>query len=78
MTKRMDPAFFVAWRTKAGLTQAKLSKILDVSESTIKKWESGTRAIPRYMGLLMAAIDRGLEPLGQEAMIDAEEGVSRP
>ncbi|UXT53277.1 helix-turn-helix transcriptional regulator (plasmid) [Agrobacterium tumefaciens] len=76
MAKRMDPAFFVAWRNKAGLTQTKLSKILDVSESTIKKWEAGDRKIPNYMGLLMAAIDRGLEPLGQDAMIEGPDDKS--
>lgn len=78
MSKTMDPAYFVAWRKKSGLTQVRLSEILDANISTIKKWEAGTRRIPSYMGLLMAAIDKGLEPLGQEAMIDVEEDVRRP
>ena len=73
MAKTMDPAFFVAWRKNAGLTQLKLSEILDANISTIKKWEAGTRRIPAYMGLLMAAIDKGLEPLGAEAMIDVDD-----
>lgn len=30
-----------AWRTNKGLKQSDVAKIIDVSESTIIKWESG-------------------------------------
>lgn len=70
---RLDPAFFVAWRQRNALTQAKVVEITGQNISTIKKWEAGTRSIPPYIGFVMAAIENGLQPLGQEAMIPVEK-----
>lgn len=72
MPMTMDHSFFMAWRKRTGLTQARLAEILNVSISTVKKWESGLRKLPPYIGLLMAAIDKGIEPLGADAMIEVD------
>lgn len=72
MSLTMDHLYFTEWRKRTGLTQAKIAEILNVSISTVKKWESGLRKLPPYIGLLMAAIDKGLEPIGAEAMLEVE------
>ncbi|NHT78916.1 hypothetical protein G8E10_24770 [Rhizobiaceae bacterium CRRU44] len=68
----MDPAFFVAWRKRQGFTQVTLSERIHVNLFTVKRWEGGSRKIPPYMGLIMAAIENDLEPIGTEAMIEVE------
>ncbi|TBE73858.1 XRE family transcriptional regulator [Rhizobium leguminosarum] len=68
----MDPAFFVTWRKRHNKTNKDIAELLDVHEQTVKSWNSGKRKIPPYMGLLMAAIDAGLEPVGKDHMIPVE------
>lgn len=70
MPMTMDVTYFIAWRKRLGLTQVRLTEILGINVRTIKKWESGERRLPPYIGLLMAAIEHGLDPLGAEAMIE--------
>jgi DNA-binding transcriptional regulator YiaG len=72
MPQTMDHTYFVEWRKRCQLTQAKLADLLNVNIYTVKKWEGGSRKLPPYIGLLMAAIEKGLEPIGREAMIEVE------
>ncbi|MGO7674879.1 helix-turn-helix domain-containing protein [Rhizobium ruizarguesonis] len=74
MPQTMDNSYFVAWRKRQGFTQQALADRLLVNLFTVKKWEGGSRKLPPYIGLLMAAIENGLEPVGQEAMIETESG----
>lgn len=74
MPMTMEPAYFVAWRKRVGLTQAELAETLGVNLSAVKKWEGGERKLPPYIGLLMAAIERRLPPVGREAMYEVAAG----
>lgn len=67
----MDPAYFIAWRKRQGMTQDKLAERMGgISVYTVRRWEAGNRKLPPYIGLIMAAIENGLEPIGIEAMIE--------
>ncbi|SMD16396.1 helix-turn-helix domain-containing protein [Rhizobium sp. RU36D] len=70
MAKTMDPAFFVAWRKRMGLTQAQFAAKSGDHLVTVKRWETGARKLPPHIGWIMAAIEHGLEPVGKEAMIE--------
>ena len=70
MALTMDPDFFIAWRKQQGLTQNQIAAFLNVNISAIKKWETKARKLPPYIGLLMAAIEKGLEPVGKDRMIE--------
>lgn len=72
MAKTMDPAYFVAWRKRMGLTQAQFAHKSGDHLVTVKRWETGARKLPPHVGWVMVAIENGLEPLGQEAMIDVD------
>lgn len=68
----MDPAYFVAWRKQQGLTQVQLAERLLINLTSLKRWETGARKFPPYIGYLMAAIENDLPPVGREAMIEVE------
>ncbi|PTV70172.1 helix-turn-helix domain-containing protein [Agrobacterium pusense] len=70
MAKTMDPAYFVAWRKRIGLTQAQFAAKSGDHLVTVKRWETGARKLPPHIGWIMAAIEHGLEPVGQEAMFE--------
>lgn len=70
MAATLDPAYFVEWRKAQGLTQQAIADALSVNISAIKKWEGGARKLPPYIGYVMAAIENGLEPVGQGHMIE--------
>lgn len=72
MTTSLDPAFFVEWRKGRGMTQAKLAERLRMSLAGLKKWEGGERKIPAYIGLALAAIDAGLDPVGLDHMLEGD------
>lgn len=40
-------------RIAAGLTQAKMAKILEIPRRTIESWEGGTRTPPAYVAKLI-------------------------
>ena len=54
------------WRRKHGLTQAALSKYLDVAWATVARWEIDVRKIPPYLHLALATIARELTVKGGE------------
>lgn len=68
MSKSMDPAYFVAWRKRQGLTQAQFAAKSGDHLVTVKRWETGARKLPPHIGWIMAAIEHGLTPVGEEAM----------
>jgi transcriptional regulator with XRE-family HTH domain len=72
MAKTMDPAYFVAWRKRIGLTQAQFAAKSGDHLVTVKRWETGARKLPPHIGWIMAAIEHGLQPIGKEAMIEYE------
>lgn len=78
MAKTMDPAYFVAWRKRMGLTQAQFAAKSGDHLVTVKRWETGARKLPPHIGWIMAAIEHGLEPVGKEAMIDVVDNREPP
>ncbi|MEI3807640.1 helix-turn-helix domain-containing protein [Agrobacterium sp. CCNWLW32] len=78
MAKTMDPAYFVAWRKKMGLTQAQFASKSGDHLVTVKRWETGARKLPPHIGWIMAAIEHGLEPVGQEAMFEVTDNREPP
>lgn len=78
MAKTMDPAYFVAWRKRQGLTQAQFAAKSGDHLVTVKRWETGARKLPPHIGWIMAAIEHGLEPVGVEAMIEVSDNREPP
>lgn len=66
----LPPEFLSDWRARVDFTQAKLAGELGTDVRTIKRWESGDRVMPPFLGLALAAIEKGLDPVGKEAMIE--------
>ena len=54
------------WRKKHGLTQAALSKHLNVAWATVARWEIDVRKIPPYLHLALATIALELKTKGGE------------
>lgn len=66
----LPPEYLSSWRARMNFTQARLADELGTDVRTIKRWESGDRKIPPYLGLALAAIEKGLPAVGKEAMIE--------
>jgi DNA-binding transcriptional regulator YiaG len=73
MTLTMDIDYFIAWRKRQGLTQEQLAAKIWVSLPTVKKWERRARKLPPYIGFLMACVEKGIEPIGKDAMIQVDD-----
>ena len=58
----MAPAEFTYWRKQHGLGKLKAAAVLGISINMPAKYENGTRAIPKYLALAMAAHGKGLKP----------------
>lgn len=56
-------------RLKAGLTQQKMSEIMEIPKRTIENWESGARVCPPYVERL---IIKELREIAQKASKQAE------
>lgn len=65
MTRPIHP--LALWRRRVGIGQAELARTLGVSTPTVFRWEHGTRALPRYLWLALAAVERGLPEPGEAA-----------
>ena len=50
-----------AFRQRLELTQQALADHLGVDRVTIARWETGTRAIPAYLGLALETVERRLK-----------------
>jgi transcriptional regulator with XRE-family HTH domain len=62
-------------RLKLRLSQARLGKILDVTEITISRWENSKIAVPKVVGLAMLYLKEHYEPekAKKSVRIDFEE-----
>ncbi len=49
-----------ALRERLELTQQQLAEKLGVDRVTIARWETGTRAIPVFLGLALQTVERNL------------------
>lgn len=63
----MTPAELFSWRSKAGLSQSGLARLLGVHRLTISKWERGDREIPPYLHWALKGITLTGQPLYQRA-----------
>ena len=52
----MTPDQFQAEQSRLGLTNAKLSSILRVSERAVEKWRQGSRAIPGPVAVIFSIL----------------------
>lgn len=59
----MTPESLRAHREALGLSPAQLGQALGVPQSTVWRWESGSRRVPPYLPLALAALRAGLRPL---------------
>ncbi|MBY5453964.1 hypothetical protein HFO91_30770 [Rhizobium leguminosarum] len=66
MPLAMDRLFFTAERERLGFTHEKLAATLGLNLSAPKKWATGARKVPPYMGYVFAALEKGLEPVGTD------------
>lgn len=48
----MTPRKVKAWRLRLDMTQGEFGTWLGVSRSTVNRWEGGTQAIPKMLGML--------------------------
>lgn len=55
---RMTPQELIAFRERLEMTQQQLADKLGVDRVTIARWETGTRAIPVYLGLALETVER--------------------
>ena len=51
------------WRKTRGLTQQALADAIGCSRRAVVNWEGGAHAIPAYIALALAAIERKLKPI---------------
>jgi transcriptional regulator with XRE-family HTH domain len=49
------------WRRKWGLSQEGLVRRLGVIRITVARWETGTRAIPPFLPLALAALEYNIK-----------------
>ncbi|WP_141098825.1 hypothetical protein [Rhizobium esperanzae] len=66
MALSMDRHFFSSERERLGFTHERLAAVLDLNLYTPKKWAGGSRKIPPHVGYALAALERGLEPIGAD------------
>lgn len=55
----MTPTDYRATLKAAGLSQARLSRLLDVDKGTPNRWAMGSRAVPRAVALLLILLASG-------------------
>ena len=58
----MTPASVKAARARLAMTQEQFAKLVGVGARSVRWWESGGRAIPRMLGILLGYIDRAGGP----------------
>jgi DNA-binding transcriptional regulator YiaG len=59
----MTPDRIRSFRDERGITQAALAALLGVRDATVSDWERGVKTPPAYLGLALAAIRDGVEPV---------------
>jgi DNA-binding transcriptional regulator YiaG len=53
----MTPAQLIAWRKRAGCSQARLAEVLAVDVMTVSRWERGIRGIPPFLHLALRCVE---------------------
>lgn len=51
------------WRRERGMSQTALAEAIGCSRRAIVNWETGITAIPRYIALALAAVEKKLKPV---------------
>lgn len=60
----MTPAAIKSIRERAGLTQGQLATLLRIEDSrTIRRWETGERAVSGPASLILEMLDEGILPV---------------
>lgn len=49
------------WRLRVGLSREKMSRVVGVSMSAWRSWETGQRPVPLWLPLVCEAIDSKIE-----------------
>lgn len=63
----MTPQDFKGWRERLGLSQQEAGEALGTTKRAVQMWEAGDRPISRTVALACAAVEAGLEPVGDAA-----------
>lgn len=58
----MTPDDLRSFRVRHQLPQAQMADILEISRHAVMEWQAGSRPIPAWLGLALAAYDLGLAP----------------
>lgn len=53
---------FIGWREARGFNRLQAEAALGISRETIRAYETGRHAVPRYIALACAAVAAGLPP----------------
>jgi DNA-binding transcriptional regulator YiaG len=53
------------WRSKLGLSQDELGKLLGVARFSVSRWEIGTRTIPSFLSLALEALENRIKKGGK-------------
>jgi hypothetical protein len=56
---------FRTWRGRLGLTQAGAGAVLDYGKRRVETWDRGKEELPLTIRLAMAALERGIRPIGE-------------
>ena len=56
----MTAASLTAWRDRLHLNRVQAAAALGCSREALRAWETGERAVPRYIALAAAAVAQGL------------------
>lgn len=52
----MTPQSLTAWRERLGLNRVQAAEALGCSREALRAWETGERAIPKYIALAAKAV----------------------
>jgi transcriptional regulator with XRE-family HTH domain len=57
----MTPGDLITWRKQQGLGVEALAALLGVHRQTVWQWETGRRAIPKYLELALRQLEKEAE-----------------
>jgi DNA-binding XRE family transcriptional regulator len=61
----LTPDQVIAWRERLHYSQRDAAHALGCSRDAWARWEKGTKQVPLYIALAMAALAMGLRPYGE-------------
>lgn len=56
---------FKAWRKRVGKTQQQAADAIGITKRSVQLYEADDQPVPRTVALACAAIEAGLEPIGE-------------